>query len=337
MNYQIKYLKIKNKYLNLKKLLDGQIGGSNRFTPGDRFITKAGDKGTIIRRASIDEFGLDLYFASEYYVVEFDKGNTKSYDTVINVSSSGGTYRYVADVNDLIPISASKTGCKFNVGDKVILKNGSYFIIESATTEYLSSKIGHIKVVLPIIGDECIYNIKLTDGRTVAEVYENKISKYYGPSLFDLDSDTKKKLKIYDPFSTESIYSPQSISDDVINMIKINEFIDQISPKKNTKTIYVPKLVSHTDIDDDLIEDSEYIDEIIDFFYKKVIKWMNKDIEYKRVKKHLKFIKSQKGHPYIEKIIRSFVRKNKISWYELRSKDIVDDVKDYIKSKLISI
>ena len=39
----------------------------------------------------------------------------------------------------------------------------------------------------------------------------------------------------------------------------------------------------------------------------------------------------------IYKILKSFVKKNKINWYELRNDKNYDDVKDYIRQKLSSL
>ena len=48
-------------------------------------------------------------------------------------------------------------------------------------------------------------------------------------------------------------------------------------------------------------------------------------------------MKTQKGKDYIYKILKSFVKKNKVNWYELRNEKNYEDVKDYIRNKLSSL
>jgi hypothetical protein len=75
-----------------------------KFNSGDRFITRSGNKGTVVREAKSNEFGMDLAtWDFTHYVVIFDDGDEKTYD-VINKSMSNDKYVYVALNRDLIAI-----------------------------------------------------------------------------------------------------------------------------------------------------------------------------------------------------------------------------------------
>jgi hypothetical protein len=99
---------------------------SYKYSGGNRFITKNGKVGTIIRIAKIDgymnpvglpvssgstygqalqgstEFGADFYFEEKNYVVVFDEGNTSpiaSYNFIAEFSPI--KYNYVMTENDI--------------------------------------------------------------------------------------------------------------------------------------------------------------------------------------------------------------------------------------------
>lgn len=380
LDMKIEYLKMKNKYISLKNSLNNnQTGGGQNFKPGDRFVS-SGYYGRVIRTAMIDEFGLDLYALTTYYVVEYDNGSNNYYPNAIRVERNGRTH-FVLSENDMekadessVPklgnlddilnrfnnnndiVKPSVSSCRFKRNQKVILLDGTYFIRDTASDTYLENKNGTIDMVFKDIKGNCMYNVLLSDGRTVAEVPENKLRSYHGSSLIDYvpklndvnailnqNSPSNNLLKINDIVSPPKNNNKKSF--DIYDALKINNinatFSDNLySPysTSNTKTVFVPQLINTKDYDLDEENDSEYVEEIINFYYKKVLKWITDDIEYKKVKKHNKFMKSKKGYQYLTKILKSFVKKNNnIKWYDMRSKDVIDDVKDYIKSKLVSI
>ena len=79
----------------------------------------------------------------------------------------------------------------------------------------------------------------------------------------------------------------------------------------------------------DLNKDPKIHDQIINFFQKKIIKWMNNNL----IKKNIDFIKSKEGYEYIYHLIRKFVKKENVKWYELREKNYVL-IKEYFIRKL---
>ena len=76
------------------------------FNEGEKFLTKKGIRGTVIRKANIDEFGGDFYILEENYVVEF-KTNTQPHATY-NFSQFDNknmtTFKYVMTTDDMIKL-----------------------------------------------------------------------------------------------------------------------------------------------------------------------------------------------------------------------------------------
>jgi hypothetical protein len=83
----------------------GKVKIVENFLPGQRVMI-GNEKATVIRKADMDEFGMDLAYNEENYVVEFDKGNQKPFKNVINsMDFSSGKYRYIASKNDMKKIT----------------------------------------------------------------------------------------------------------------------------------------------------------------------------------------------------------------------------------------
>lgn len=79
----------------------------------------------------------------------------------------------------------------------------------------------------------------------------------------------------------------------------------------------------------DLNKDPKVHEQIINFFQKKIIKWMNNNL----IKKNINFIKSKEGYERIYHLIRKFVKKENVKWYELREKNYAL-IKEYFIKKL---
>ena len=75
--------------------------------------------------------------------------------------------------------------------------------------------------------------------------------------------------------------------------------------------------------------------DVTNFFHKKVIKWINNYPEFNKHKSKLTSLKSIDGQIIIYKILRKFIKKSGINWYDLR--DNYSIVKNYINIKLSSI
>jgi hypothetical protein len=72
--------------------------------------------------------------------------------------------------------------------------------------------------------------------------------------------------------------------------------------------------------------------DVTDFFHKKVIKWINNYPEFAQYKSKLSSLKTIDGQLYIYNLLRKFIKKSGINWYDLR--DNYSIVKQYINVKL---
>lgn len=83
----------------------------------------------------------------------------------------------------------------------------------------------------------------------------------------------------------------------------------------------------------DINKDPKFRKDMTIFFLKKIVKWMENYDAFKHTRKNLKKIKSKEGQNIIYKILREFVKKNEIKWFDLDN-IYYDKVKDYLKFKL---
>ena len=68
------------------------------------------------------------------------------------------------------------------------------------------------------------------------------------------------------------------------------------------------------------------------FFYEKVIKWIKNYPEFSHYKSKLDFLESTDGKMHIYNLLRKFIKKSGINWYDLR--DNYSIIKDYFKQYL---
>jgi hypothetical protein len=233
-------------------------------------------------------------------------------------------------------------------GDYVQVKDGKGSIISTTT----------------VGPSETRYNIKLNDGRIVSVPFEElrdveltprKISSSYS----ETDSDSRSigtstedliPLKKHVPYSPPcygpscSVISPPSRSSsigdkDILALIALNAINENIRDSRRiTVKPYSPYLESPYRYDvEDIGNNEDLKEDVTEFFYNKTLKWLDKDIEFAKVKKTKKILKTKKGESYIYKILSSFVKKNNVNWYELRDENNFEDVKDHIRLKLGSL
>lgn len=72
--------------------------------------------------------------------------------------------------------------------------------------------------------------------------------------------------------------------------------------------------------------------EVTNFFHRKVIKWIENYPEFATHKSKLNFLESVEGQMHIYNLLRIFIKKSGINWYDLR--DNYSIVKEYLNSKL---
>ena len=87
----------------------------------------------------------------------------------------------------------------------------------------------------------------------------------------------------------------------------------------------------------DVGDDPNLQSDVTDFFYKKVLKWIKEQPDFKHLKKHLTFLNGTKGKVYIYDMLRLFVKYSKANWYDLRDDINYAIIKKYLKKKIGNI
>jgi hypothetical protein len=94
----------------------------------------------------------------------------------------------------------------------------------------------------------------------------------------------------------------------------------------------VPPLIDHVVEYQNINKDINLRKDVTKFFHDKVIKWINEYDEFKIHKSKLSFLKTTDGQMYIYNLLRHFVKKSGINWYDLR--DNYSIIKEYLSKKL---
>jgi len=68
------------------------------------------------------------------------------------------------------------------------------------------------------------------------------------------------------------------------------------------------------------------------FFHKKVVKWIHNNEEFTKYKHMNDFLHTKKGYKFIYTLLRIFVKKYNLNWFDLKDNYYV--VKDYLEKKL---
>ena len=71
---------------------------------------------------------------------------------------------------------------------------------------------------------------------------------------------------------------------------------------------------------------------VTEFFHKKTIKWIKNNEEFKKHESQLDFLNTTEGKMHMYNLLRKFIKKSGINWYDLR--DNYSIIKDYINHKL---
>ena len=94
----------------------------------------------------------------------------------------------------------------------------------------------------------------------------------------------------------------------------------------------VPPLIDHIVEYQDVNKDVYLRKDVTKFFHEKVLKWINEYDEFKIYKSKLQFLKTTDGQLHIYNLLRHFVKKSGINWYDLR--DNYSIIKEYLNKKL---
>ena len=302
MKFVSKYMK----YINKNNILSG---GAYNFVINDTFITKYGDRGIILKIASLDEFKLDLAYNRHYYVVTFYGGDTKLYNGAISVYDSlTGGYKYVIAEEDIrhdieskpiikyepvitkddfdisMPNYIAINKCNYLIGETVYFKDG--VVRDKKNTTNLIRLNNLIGVITNIIQTpysipqyKCIYEIQFENGIHATEIFDEMIQKI---------SNQQTNLQI-NPYN-KNITLP-------------------MSPVKNIN-------YDVSDADDD---DKKIFNKIAKYYQTKIVQIIESDDKYKDIRDDVDYIDSKKGLKYILKLLKKFSKKNNIKWYTLKN------------------
>jgi hypothetical protein len=72
--------------------------------------------------------------------------------------------------------------------------------------------------------------------------------------------------------------------------------------------------------------------DVRDFFHRKVLKWINENPDFNHLKSQRHFLESTEGKMVIYNLLRHFIKKSNINWYDLR--DNYHIIKEYLSKKL---
>ena len=120
----------------------------------------------------------------------------------------------------------------------------------------------------------------------------------------------------------------------LINLNNKNE-PKQLTEKPLTRRYWpVPNPIQSTIEYQNVNVDLRLRKDVTKFFHEKVIKWITNYSEFAQYKSNLSSLKTIDGQLFIYKILRKFIKKSGINWYDLR--DNYSIVKEYINTKLSS-
>ena len=94
----------------------------------------------------------------------------------------------------------------------------------------------------------------------------------------------------------------------------------------------VPPLIDSTIQYQNINKDSNLRKDVTNFFHRKILKWINENPEFKHLKSKEKFLETNEGKIHIYNLLRYFIKRSGINWYDLR--DNYPILKEYLKEKV---
>jgi hypothetical protein len=249
--------------------------------------------------------------------------------------------------------------CKFNVGNSIEVKNKILFMGPYPYTEQLIKyKVGRISKVLPLNAyGECYYNILFDDNTIAVEVSEKLLNIYYdynsnsqnnyidlsqlpltnGSNQF-INNNTLANLALLNNLNNLNNFNKQSVTNN--SQLINNNTLANLALLNNSQLMNSLLYTYNTEDVSDVGDNPKLQEDVTNFYLTKIKKWFKKNPEFIKLKKHTQFIESPKGIAFVYKILKSFIKRNKLNklnWYDLRSDENYDNIKDYIRDKLLQI
>jgi RNA polymerase-interacting CarD/CdnL/TRCF family regulator len=102
----------------------------------------------------------------------------------------------------------------------------------------------------------------------------------------------------------------------------------------NTSTIYINPVINNPAIQD-VGKNKTLRKDVVEYYQNKIQKWIKKYSEFKKYKNKQNKIISKSGFKFIYKTLKRFLQKNtKLNWYDLRDKNVYEDIKEFFETKL---
>lgn len=103
--------------------------------------------------------------------------------------------------------------------------------------------------------------------------------------------------------------------------------------KPNVKRYWpVPPLIDSVFEYQDINNDVNLRKDVTEFFHKKILKWIDEYPEFTHLKSQKKYLQTNEGKMQIYNLLRHFIKKSAINWYDLR--DNYSLIKQYLSQKL---
>jgi hypothetical protein len=110
---------------------------------------------------------------------------------------------------------------------------------------------------------------------------------------------------------------------------------NKISNDNKIRTYFIPPAFTERVYEyQNINKDKRLRFDMTQFYYNKIIKWITNQEFFSKYKKLLPFLKTDKGFKYVYILLRIFIKRTHLNWYDL--KDNYDVVKDFFQRKLIS-
>lgn len=72
--------------------------------------------------------------------------------------------------------------------------------------------------------------------------------------------------------------------------------------------------------------------DVTEFFHKKILKWIQTEQSFRKHKNHRKYLESLDGKMHVYRLLRAFIKRSGINWYDLR--DNYTLIKKYLSDNL---
>ena len=119
------------------------------------------------------------------------------------------------------------------------------------------------------------------------------------------------------------MFIPISLSSETKNTNETKDPNDKVIKYFITPPI-MPSYYEYQDVNKDV----ELRVDVINFFFKKLLKWVNNDKLFIKYEKHKDNLDNKKTKRKLYKLLRNFIKKSNINWYDLRDNYLL--LKEYL-------